>query len=152
MSNDIASRIQTAMKQRGWSQALLAERAGLTRVAITHIVRRNRVNPQASTLIAIAQALECSIHWLVTGTEYCATDTQSRLPTGQSMAPTASPYDTDPKAAADFIRGLVGDGTKATLGTLDVHDLLEGFIARRGLNGQLLREALYHHIDALIRR
>lgn len=56
-------------------------------------------------------------------------------------------YDRDPQMAAAFVSGLIGDGCH--LGTLDPHDMLEGYIAAHNLTGDLLREALKNHLDTL---
>lgn len=58
-------------------------------------------------------------------------------------------YDTDATAAAAFVRGLIGDATKATLGTLTPGDLIEGYIAQHNLHGDLLRTALTTHLASL---
>src|SRR5690606_5343811 len=55
-TNDFVSWLKGEMKARGWSQAELARRAGVTRGAIGNVLRGDR-GPGRDLLIAIAGAL-----------------------------------------------------------------------------------------------
>ncbi len=54
----IGSRIRAARRQRGLTQAALAERAGLSPETVSAIERGKHV-PRADTVIALARALSC---------------------------------------------------------------------------------------------
>tara|TARA_R110000868_G_scaffold411785_1_gene710524 strand:+ start:2453 stop:3013 length:561 start_codon:yes stop_codon:yes gene_type:complete len=66
---DLGDRIVTQRKERKWSQARLAQRAGLSRAAIYRaeaLAGAEEVRAiRADTLYRIAHALEISIHYLV---------------------------------------------------------------------------------------
>ncbi|PZU05714.1 MAG: hypothetical protein DI606_19195 [Sphingobium sp.] len=66
---DLGERIVTQRKERNWSQARLAQRAGLSRAAIYRaeaLAGAEEVRAiRADTLYRIAHALEISIHYLV---------------------------------------------------------------------------------------
>lgn len=56
MDRTVTSRISELLKERGYTQKQLAERAELTESAVSHYVKGNRV-PRGVNLIKIARAL-----------------------------------------------------------------------------------------------
>ena len=63
----IAQRITQARKDRGLSQAHLAERMKISRGACGHW-ERGKASPSTQHLTKLAQILNVSLEWLVTGT------------------------------------------------------------------------------------
>lgn len=57
-------RLEEARKQKGWNQAELAKRVGLSQVAIWKF-ESGKANPSFETLIKLANVLECQIDDLV---------------------------------------------------------------------------------------
>jgi len=58
-----ANRIRERRFQRGWTQAELAKRAGISRTAVTAI-EGNRLVPSVTAALALAEALDCSVEEL----------------------------------------------------------------------------------------
>lgn len=65
----IGKNIDNQMKAAGLSQRELAERAGITEVTISRYINGARI-PKATALLAIAEALGCSIEALLQGVKY----------------------------------------------------------------------------------
>lgn len=57
------NRIKTRRLARGWSQAELAERAGISRAAVSAI-EVSRLVPSVAAALALAAVLECSVEEL----------------------------------------------------------------------------------------
>jgi transcriptional regulator with XRE-family HTH domain len=74
----IGSRIKLARERKGWSQARLAERAGISQSTIGNIESGARQG--ASSLAVIADALEVTHRWLHTG------DGPQHLPTAWPLS------------------------------------------------------------------
>lgn len=56
-------KIREAMREKGWTQQDLANRAGLTQAAVSYILKSP--NPLLSSALAIAKALEVDINELL---------------------------------------------------------------------------------------
>ena len=65
----MGKRIRTRRKQRGMTQAALAESIGISTSFIGHIERGTRIT-SLETLVRLAQVLEVSLDALVLGTDY----------------------------------------------------------------------------------
>lgn len=114
MSN-LAERLRVARKSRGWSQADLAERAGLSRSAIGMYETGSR-EPDFETMEALCDAFNCSMSYLLDDVslpndaevwdfrEACRKNPDMR--TLFSLARTADP--TDMKAAIAVLETLKG--------------------------------------------
>jgi transcriptional regulator with XRE-family HTH domain len=63
----IADRIRSILRERGWSERALSERAGLSPVHIGKILDRGGGRAGADTLARIASAAGVSLDWLITG-------------------------------------------------------------------------------------
>ncbi len=61
----LAERILTAMDERDMTQADLARKTGLTTSNVAYIVNGKTKDPRLSSVIAIAQALNVSLNYLV---------------------------------------------------------------------------------------
>ncbi len=61
MTTDFPTWIRDEIKRRGWSQANLAERAGLSHSGISKILRSDRQKPSMRFLAGIAAALEMPV-------------------------------------------------------------------------------------------
>jgi DNA-binding XRE family transcriptional regulator len=59
-----SNRIQSWRLTRAWSQAELAERAGISRAAVSAI-EGERLSPSVATALALAEVFECSVEELV---------------------------------------------------------------------------------------
>lgn len=57
----IATNLTRLRLSRGWSQARLASEAGLPRQTLQRIERGKRLDPQISTVLALARALGVSV-------------------------------------------------------------------------------------------
>lgn len=57
----IGMKIKKLREKRGWTQELLAEKAGLTRVTVARVEAGMRKNPDLSTRQKLAKALGVSI-------------------------------------------------------------------------------------------
>ena len=55
-----SNRVQTYRKSRGWTQAELAERAGISRAAVSAI-ENNRLVPSVTTAVALARTFDCTV-------------------------------------------------------------------------------------------
>lgn len=64
---DVAERIRRARRIKGWSQARLARRLGITPGAVGHWERPGGSRPSSKHLIAIAKHLTVNHEWLATG-------------------------------------------------------------------------------------
>ena len=58
MTTDFATWIRDEIKRRGWSQAMLAERAGLSRSSISKMLRSDQRKPGMRFFAGIATAFE----------------------------------------------------------------------------------------------
>jgi transcriptional regulator with XRE-family HTH domain len=61
-------RVASVRALRGWTQAQLAEQAGVALATIGY-VETDRVDPTTGTLSKIARALDVSLDWLAHGTQ-----------------------------------------------------------------------------------
>ncbi|BAK75796.1 transcriptional regulator, XRE family [Pseudogulbenkiania sp. NH8B] len=61
----LGDRIKTEREKRSWSQAALAQRAGVSQTTITDLERG--ASAATTKLIPIARALKVNPHWLETG-------------------------------------------------------------------------------------
>ena len=57
-------------RQRGWSQAELARRAGVSRTAVS-VVEVNRLVPSVAAALSLASAFGCTVEGLFGLTEAC---------------------------------------------------------------------------------
>jgi transcriptional regulator with XRE-family HTH domain len=69
MSEALGHRIAKHRTQLGWTQAELAERVGISRVALSHIEAAIS-NPGERTVALLAGVFKVEPHELVTGTDY----------------------------------------------------------------------------------
>lgn len=65
--DELASGVKAWRESRGWTQAELAQRAGITVSPISKIERRKNPNPESATLEAIAGAFGVGIDGLIRG-------------------------------------------------------------------------------------
>jgi len=63
----VGDRIRRARRIRGWSQARLATRLGVTPSAVGHWERPNGHRPSSENLVEIAKHLSVSLEWLAIG-------------------------------------------------------------------------------------
>lgn len=63
MSDTIPNSVKTRRAARGWSQAELAERAGISRASVSAI-EGDRLAPSVTAALALARALECTVEAL----------------------------------------------------------------------------------------
>lgn len=63
---DLARRLVQARTERGWTQARVAERAGIQRPQITYFETGARM-PDLEHLLRLARALELPVQWFLTG-------------------------------------------------------------------------------------
>jgi molybdate-binding protein/DNA-binding XRE family transcriptional regulator len=66
VENEHDNRVRELRIVRGWSQAELAERAGISRTGVSAI-ESHRLDPSVTTAIALAKALQCSVEVLFGG-------------------------------------------------------------------------------------
>src|SRR5215467_12047544 len=59
-SRQFSNRVKLRRLDRGWSQADLAQRAGISRAAVSAI-ELNRLVPSVTAALALAGALDCSV-------------------------------------------------------------------------------------------
>lgn len=57
-------RVEELRRRKGWNQAELARRVGVTQVSIWKF-ENGKANPNLETLVKLARALECSLDDLV---------------------------------------------------------------------------------------
>src|SRR5262245_44252041 len=57
------NRVQAQRRQRGWSQAELARRAGISRTAVS-AMEMSRLVPSVAAALALAKAFDCSVEAL----------------------------------------------------------------------------------------
>ncbi len=60
-----ATRLREAMQDKGWNQKVLSERSGIHHQQIHKLLRGERTNPQVSTVLDLARALEVSVDYLL---------------------------------------------------------------------------------------
>src|SRR4051794_29327800 len=60
---DLPNRVKSHRLKRGWSQAELAHRAGISRTAVSAI-EVNRLVPSVAAALSLANALDCSVEEL----------------------------------------------------------------------------------------
>ncbi|HEU5152791.1 MAG TPA: helix-turn-helix transcriptional regulator [Iamia sp.] len=77
-SATLAGRIASLRGQRGWTQQQLADRLGISRVAVSHL-EAGINSPDARTVALLAGLFHIEAHDLVDGTDYPAAKTD-RLP------------------------------------------------------------------------
>lgn len=58
-----SGRLIDALVERGWTQAELSERSGLTRATVNYYVK-GKIGPSLRAAMKIAQVLEVSLDWL----------------------------------------------------------------------------------------
>jgi len=63
----IGDRLKLLLEIRGIKQTELAKSIGITQSAISNVVRQSSRKPSAPTLLRMADALNCSANWLITG-------------------------------------------------------------------------------------
>ena len=68
LAETIGANIEAARQRKGWRQGLLTERVGIAQGAMSRIETGDRV-PSVELLLAIANALDCSLLELVKGIE-----------------------------------------------------------------------------------
>jgi transcriptional regulator with XRE-family HTH domain len=78
MSESLGHRIAKHRTELGWTQAELAERVGISRVALSHI-ESGITNPGERTVALLAGVFKVEPHELVAGTDYPAAKAE-RLP------------------------------------------------------------------------
>src|SRR5690242_13786132 len=78
MHESLGDRIAKHRTELGWTQAELAERVGISRVALSHIEARIST-PGERTVALLAGVFKVEPHELVTGTDYPAAKAE-RLP------------------------------------------------------------------------
>jgi len=69
MTERLGLRIAKERAELGWTQAELAERAGISRVALSHIESAISI-PGERTVALLAGVFQCEPHELVAGTDY----------------------------------------------------------------------------------
>lgn len=62
-SNELHNRVRTRRLERGWSQLELAERAGISRTAVSAI-EGNRLVPSVAAALSLARAFRCTVEEL----------------------------------------------------------------------------------------
>src|SRR4051794_34255948 len=77
LSERLVAAVCAARKRKGWSRETLAHHSGLSWSAITQIEQRRRTDIRISTVVAIADALDMSIDYLLgrqppPGLRHCA--------------------------------------------------------------------------------
>lgn len=77
-SATLAGRIASLRAQRGWTQQQLADRLGISRVAVSHL-EAGMSSPDARTVALLAGLFHLEAHDLVAGTDYPAAKAD-RLP------------------------------------------------------------------------
>lgn len=65
--NDVRSRLQLRMKSLGLNQTSTARKAGVAVTVVKDIMGGRSKNPRADNISKLANALECSVEWLITG-------------------------------------------------------------------------------------
>src|SRR3954466_7162792 len=66
-SHEIAARLRSARRERGWSRETLAHHSGISWAAIAQIESGRRPDPRVSSLSRLATALDITIDELVHG-------------------------------------------------------------------------------------
>ena len=67
MAGTFGERLAALLKERGWTQQMLAQKAGVTEAAVSHYIKGDRV-PRACVLARIAEALDTTSDYLISGT------------------------------------------------------------------------------------
>ncbi len=70
-TSSLATRIGVLRTRRGWTQQLLADRLGISRVAVSHL-EAGINSPDARTVALLAGTFDMEPHDLVAGTDYPA--------------------------------------------------------------------------------
>jgi transcriptional regulator with XRE-family HTH domain len=65
----LSQRLAWAMERKGLSQTGLAKLAKVTQPAISHLIGKGTKQMKASTIVAVAKALEVSESWLQNGSQ-----------------------------------------------------------------------------------
>ena len=63
-----AEKLSTMMKQKNFTKSKLHEKSGVSRQSIGRYLKENKV-PRESNILALAEALECSMYELLEGVE-----------------------------------------------------------------------------------
>lgn len=108
----LGQRIKEERKKRGWSQAFLAERVGVTQAAISEIERD--VPKSSGLVVPIAKAFKVDAHYLTDGKEYVSRNTPQQeedvyILGGERHGQIASPSEYIMIPRYD-VRGSCGDG------------------------------------------
>lgn len=77
---EFQDRLAREMQRRGWTQQVLADRAGISQQLISRYLTGGW--PKAPMLAALASALDCSVDYLLTGKDRVATPRRDADPTG----------------------------------------------------------------------
>ena len=64
---DIKQRIETRMKEMGFNPTQLSKLAGLNQTYVRDLLAAGDPNPRVKHLSALAETLDVSVHYLVTG-------------------------------------------------------------------------------------
>lgn len=73
----LANRVLQLRTEKGWTQGQLASAAGVSQGSVGNIESGTRLDPRATTLTGIAQALGVNPHWLAHGSDAPALATQT---------------------------------------------------------------------------
>lgn len=66
-ADTLAGRVRLARKRKGLTQSELARASGVETLAVSNIERGITRSPRSDTIAAIAEAIECTVDWLLYG-------------------------------------------------------------------------------------
>ena len=66
MAATFGERLAALLKEKGWTQQMLAQKAGVTEAAVSHYIKGDRV-PRATVLARITEALGTTSDYLISG-------------------------------------------------------------------------------------